>query len=278
MNAISFSLFGHDKTLSSAYPFASYIRGLTFNIKMAELIYPSWRCHCILDDETYEYFQPLFDYYVEGNKLNIDVVPYSELCMMMLTRVKPVFDERYDRVICRDVDSLITYKERQAVEYWIKTGRVIHAMTDSVSHNIALMGGMVGFCCKEFREIMKVDSFEKLVKLGRNIDYTKKGADQEFLNRVVLPKVQHTITEHYLLGMKQSFRGECYDYIQDVPPADIKPELAESNLLIEHLGSSGFRSDAALLFFEKHQTNEQKEFYRVIEEQFTNIHYWRLPL
>lgn len=280
MNAITFSLFGYKGNLSSAYPFASYFRGVSFNLKMCELIYPGWKVHLILDEPTYEHFKEYFDYHVEGGRLAIEVIEPDELCMMMLSRMRPIF-ENYDRILCRDLDSLVTYKERQAVEYWISTGRLGHCMTDSVSHNISLMGGMVGFDCKQFRDVIAVDSFKSMVRRGRHIDYTVKGADQTFLNQAILPKIAHSLVEHYLEGLPQSFRGECFtgpDAIQNIPPADIPPEYAESNKLIEHIGADGFKCDMALVFFEKYFTKEQKEYYNKIEDKFKEVHYWRMEV
>lgn len=274
-NAISFSLFGYKGDLSDGYPFASYMRGLSFNLKMAEIIYPSWRVHLFVDRTTYEAFKPYFDYHVEGERLDLFIDEPSQLCEMMLHRMIPVF-LKYDRVLCRDVDSLLSYRERQAVEYWISTGRVVHAMTDSVSHTVALMGGMIGFMCKEFRDIIGAHSYSEFLNLGRNqkIDYNKKGADQEFLNRVIHPKIAHTMVEHYLLGMPNSFRGEYHNTIKDIPLADIPESARESNHLIFHLGQSGFAHEAALKFFDHMFTEERKEYYANIENQYKQIHYW----
>lgn len=278
MNAVSFSLFGYKGNLSSAYPFASYFRGVSFNMKMIELIYPGWKMHLILDEPTFEHFKEYFDYHVEGGRLAIEVIEPDELCMMMLQRMRPIFSGDYDRVICRDLDSLVSYKERQAVEYWMSTGKIAHAITDSVSHTIPLMGGMVGFMCKEFREIFNVD-FKSFVRRASRIKWGVKGADQDFLNQIVLPKVadpnKPSIVEHYLLGMPQSFRGECHHIIQDITLPDVKPMLEESNKLIEHIGADGFRQDQALVFFDKHFTPEQKEYYNLIEDQFKEVFYWR---
>lgn len=279
MNALSFSLFNYHGNLSSEVPFASYFRGLSFNIKMAELLYPGWRVHCTLDTPTYEGFKDYFDYHVDGSSLNIDVIEPDKLCKMMLHRIRPIFTGNYDRLLCRDLDSLISYRERQAVEYWISTGRIVHCMTDSVSHNIALMGGMVGFMCKQFKEIMAVMEFDDLVRMGRHIDYSVKGADQDFLNRVVLPKVSNpahpTIVEHYLLGRAQSWLGECFNYVQDIEIEGVSREMEETNAFIEHIGADGFKQDRALMFFEKHLPPERLAYHAQIEDQFKEVFYWR---
>ena len=74
----------------------------------------------------------------------------------MLWRLLPIFEYNVERIICRDTDSPLTYREAQMVKEWENSPKVVHAITDSVSHNIPLMGGMIGLT-KHFR-----DRFENL--------------------------------------------------------------------------------------------------------------------
>jgi len=194
---------------------------------------------------------------------------------MMIKRMMPVFSGRYDRVICRDADSLLCYRERQAVEYWITTGRVVHAITDSISHNVPLMGGMIGVMCNEFMQLIESDNFIDFLKYSK-IDWSVKGADQTYLNKWILPRVSKSIVEHYVEGLPQSFRGECYNYIQDIIIDDIKPGLKESNLLIEHIGQSGFIIEPVLKFIDRELPQVRKDFYKEIDVHFKDVHYWLL--
>lgn len=278
MNVLSYSLFGYNGDISGAVPFSAYFRGLGFNIKMAEFLFPDWRVHVTIDTRTYNRFREYFDYHVTGNRIDINVVDHEDLCMHMLQRMEPCFNPKYDRVICRDADSLISYRERQAVEYWINSGRIAHCITDSVSHTIAMMGGMVGFMCREFRDAMGVETFKEMTDLSGRINFNIKGSDQDFLNQHVLPKVAGSLVEHYLLGMPQSFRGECHHTIQDIDIPGVSREMECTNLFTEHIGASGFKSDHALLFFDQYFTKEQSDYYNTIEDQFKEIHYWRMSV
>lgn len=275
--AISFSLFGYGDTKHpDCFQFQSYLVGLSHNIKMRDLLFPDWTIYLVVDDQTYEgEYKGYFDYLNQKDNFHVEVTNKEALCMMMIKRVMPIFDERFDRVICRDTDSLLSYKERQAVQYWISTGRVAHAITDSVSHNITFLGGMCGFQSKELRDMMNLKSFGELKNLGNRIDWARKGADQEFLNKVVLPVVHTSIVEHYLDGMPQSFRGECYRHVQDMPLPDVPIELKESNYLIEHIGQSGVIVAPVLKFFDKYQSREQKAYYDEIENEFKDVFYWK---
>lgn len=274
-NAIGYAIFGYNKQHENCFSFGSYLRGLSLNLRMSALIYPSWHINIAIDESTYNSpFKAFFDYHNDNNEqIHLDITPDEPLCLMMLHRLNPIF-KGFDRVICRDIDSLITYRERQAVEYWIKTGRVAHGITDSISHNISLMGGMIGISSNEFKSIMAIDTFEDLLTLDGSIDYSRKGADQTFLNKIVLPKVSNTMVEHYILGLPQSFRGECYNYIQDEPIYDIPPILKDSNLLVNHIGQSGMAEQPVLLFFEKHLNGIQKDYYNRGDELFEDIFYW----
>lgn len=277
-NAISFSLFGYNQQHESCFEWKSYMRGFHINMRMSEVLYPGWKV-CLQVDEPsfnskyYPYFQAIAS--------NVDVVKThnAELCRMMLYRMVPIFklnaqgDLAYDRVICRDTDSLLTYKERQAVAYWEQGTKMAHAITDSVSHTVALMGGMVGFRAGAFRDRMGVSSFEDLLALSQGIDYNRKGADQDFLNRYVLPRVADSITEHYLLGMPQSFRGDCHHAVQDIDlgtPTGFK----ETNALGFHVGASGFQTDGTVKFLQAHGKNN--EYWNEIEKQFPDVFYWML--
>jgi len=248
---------------------------------MYRILFPDWRVHLSLDEETYNSpYKELFDYYLSIGEIDVTVFPRKPLCEMMLFRLAPIFmqDEnyvqRYDRVICRDIDSLPTYRERQAVEYWIKTGRVVHAMTDSVSHNIPLMGGMCGFETNPTRKLLGVASFERMLMLDKSIDLNIKGSDQTFLQKVILPKVAQSMTEHYVLGLPQSFRGECYNYIQDDVVSDISNDLKETNILVNHIGQAGFIMEPVLKFLETHELDSEK--FQKIERKFPEVFYWHL--
>lgn len=281
-NVIGYSLFGYKHQHDNCYDFKSYLRYLGLDLKMKELIYPDWKIYIAMDEQTYESpYKPFFEYHQEAGKIDIEIVPPQPLCLMMLYRMKPIFKTDgsgfpyADRVICRDIDSLVTYRELQAVQYWINNGRIAHAITDSVSHTIPLMGGMVGFMSKELRERIGCTTFEEMIALAPGMDYSRKGSDQDFLNRTILPRVANSITEHFILGMYQSGRGDCHHHIQDVP-VPIRAELKESNLLVNHIGQAGCIVDPVLKFFKQHLAPEMMDYYDEAEKLFPDVFYWQV--
>lgn len=282
MNAISYSLFGYNQQHENCYDFRAYLRGLHLNIRIAELLYPGWDVRVMADQSVVQstYFQYLCNLNNEGRIFLCNMSTW-DLCRMMLYRLYPIFfndggKPMYDRVICRDTDSLLSYRERQAVAYWERGPKMAHAITDSVSHTITLMGGMIGFQSGPFRDRMNALSLDTLLATAEGIDFTKKGADQDFLNRYVLPKVADSITEHFVLGHPQTFRGDCHNFIHDIDLKEIgvPDELKETNGYGFHIGAAGFQTDAVVKFLQKH--GKDNEYWEGIEKQYPELFYWML--
>lgn len=147
-------------------------------------------------------------------------------------------------------------------------------MADSVSHTIPLMGGMIGVMSKEFKAATGYNTFEELqaAAIATGLNFERKGTDQDFLNQVILPKVHHSMTEHYFLGMPQSFRGDCHNSVGEV----IKlPEYTrETNALAFHIGAAGFQADNTIKFLNEH--GKHNDYWNSIEKKFTNVFYWWL--
>lgn len=282
MNAISYSLFGYNQQHEGCYEFRSYLRGLHLNIRIAELLYPRWDVFVAVDDSVnMSPYSAYFDSLSENMKIATGSFSTAELCRMMLYRLYPAFftegdGMKYDRIICRDTDSLLSYRERQAVAYWERGPKMAHSMTDSISHTIPIMGGMCGFMSGPFRDRLGVKSFDELLSLSQGIDFNRKGADQDFLNGYVLPKVADSITEHFVLGHPQTFRGDCHNFIHDIDLKEIgvPDELKETNGYGFHIGASGFQTDAVVKFLEKH--GNDNEYWEELEKQYPEIFYWRL--
>lgn len=282
MNCISYSLFGFSGNYDQSLSFKSYLRGLHLNIRVAQLLYPGWTVYVATDKSIS--WSPYADYFEElilNGKIAQGEFDAAPLCHMMLYRLYPLFlmdgkDLIFDRVLCRDTDSLLSYRERQAVAYWERGPKMAHAITDSISHTITLMGGMIGFQSGPLRERMGVKSFDELMALSQGIDYNNKGADQDFLNRYVLPKVADSITEHFVIGHPQTFRGDCHNFIHDIDLKEIGvgDELKETNGYGFHIGASGFQTDSVVKFLQ--QYGKDNEYWDELEKQYPQLFYWQL--
>jgi len=186
MKIISYSLFGYGSQFENCFSFNSYLRALLLSIRMNRLIYPEFINRVHTDQKTYDGC-PILGELERAKIIQCHIIAEAPLCKAMLWRLLPAFDCDVELFLCRDLDSLTSYKERQLVEYWMHGTKMCHAITDSVSHNIPLMGGMVAFRSKEFR------------------DYTGCATCQHGRDSIV---------QHYLKGMPNTYLSA---YVNEVP-------------------------------------------------------------
>lgn len=94
----------------------------------------------------------------------------------------------------RDLDSALTKRERAAVDAWIQSNKLFHAMRDHPMHNTAMLGGLWGFrpslSPNNSRIIHDKIHNEALVK-----KYTRR-ADQPFLTHHVWPLAKSSAIVH----------------------------------------------------------------------------------
>jgi hypothetical protein len=294
MKAISYSLFGYNREReANSFDFSSYLRGFHINIRFNRILYPNWITVLNLDHATYNSpYKPIFDWHVSKGYAKISLQDSgAPLCKSMLWRLKTVFDYdhpnwRYTHVICRDLDSIATYREAQMVQQWVEEDKAIHCITDSISHTIPMMGGMVGFRPGYVNDLLKLNinpeqAWDKLLSLAPDIDYRRKGSDQDFLNRIVHPKCAHNATEHFILGMRHDVienNGRHYSIDPSIKPEGVSDEMRdklEEKKLAGHVGAAGFYETPTMYFLYHH--DPYKEDYKELEEmpEFDKIFYWR---
>lgn len=182
---VSYSFFRHK---DSAYEsercgeargkfFVNYLRAI---VRAHHSVYPDFELRFHHDDRVTEY--PYWKAMVRMADAGLLTLRYKGvakfLCGSMVWRMDPIWDPEVSVVVCRDVDSLSTMRERQAVERWMESPAAIHAIHDSVSHRGAmLMGGMVSFKTARVRDRMQVPP--------PTLD--QHGQDQVWLNAIVEP-------------------------------------------------------------------------------------------
>lgn len=266
--AISYSIFGYGKERNeNCFDFSSYMRGLGICLRANRILYPDWVSIIHTDSETYGAFYEYFNALNESTNIEVQICDDAPLCKAMLWRMKPCFDQRFTHVICRDVDSPATYREVQAVQYWIsKETKAAHAITDSDSHTLALMGGMIGFMPKHFSGRTGFQNWDEMIsKSQHQFDY--KGSDQCFLNDIIYPNFGHkgtdSITQHYFKGYGESFLSDWHHcdcpppsgHASDCPnnfPIDLPEELKESNSMCGHIGAAGHYEPPTFKFLRRH--------------------------
>lgn len=270
MKIISYSLFGYNKERQeNCFVFSDYLRGLNINIRLARVLYPEYTIRLHTDNNTYNGLKHIF------NQLPIEVVVCedAELTKAMLWRLMPLFDSNVEIVLCRDLDSPLTYREAQAVKYWSDKDKAAHAITDSISHDVPMLGGMIGFKVKNFKDYTGFTNWEQMVNKG--IDYKWKGADQHFLTRYVYPcfakQGSDSITQHYVLGHANTFLSDYHNKIDDIE-INVDAEFKCTNDTCGHIGAAGYYTSPMLSFLLKY--NYLFTDLWAIESEHKDIYYW----
>lgn len=290
MRAVVYALYGYGNApKNGSFPFDTYLRGLTINIMLNRLLYPGWDNVVVMDKETHQAYGLL----LRKMGCKIETLYRDEFCKMMLWRLRPIFytddlgSPKYTHILCRDTDSPPTYREAQAVQQWIDEDATAHAITDSVSHGIPMLGGMIGFNSKHFTARMGVHSWEQLMA-RRPMDFKRKGTDQDFINQVIYPEVSRyghdTITQHYFKGMPdtnltryhrclcESVAGHAADCPLNVLVPGVDPALAATNSVAGHIGAAGFYEPPMMRLLEEYK-DTFKDLIE-IQKEYPELYYW----
>ena len=129
---ISFSLFGSKPR---------YLRGALDNIHAAKQLLPAWRCRFYLDGSV-----PA-DFIAALQEFDTEVITCADgasLKEKLCWRFAVAWDSSVERLLVRDVDSVITEREVAAVNAWIVSSRPFHVMRDWWTHTDLMLAGMWG--------------------------------------------------------------------------------------------------------------------------------------
>lgn len=289
MKAISYSLFGYDKERqANCFDFNSYLRGMHICLRFNRILFPGWQMVANIDSATYNSpYKPIFEWHESKGFIKFNLCPDNEkLCKAMLWRLKTVFEMngpgwKYTHVICRDLDSIATYREAQAVKQWVDEDKALHCITDSVSHTIPMLGGMIGFRPGYVNDIMKITddpgkAWLHLLEQSGGIDFSRKGSDQDFLNSAMYPKLCQHSTEHFVKGRPHDLiegNGRHYS-IDSTIDIGVNESFKETNLLAGHIGAAGFYEAPTMKFL--YYDDPYKDEYEELETMkgFEQIFYW----
>lgn len=132
VNAIAFSLWGNDPR---------YLRGALDNALAARVYYPGWQMRVHVDNTV----QP--DLLEALRDLGVVVVmePRNQTQAQKLSwRFGVANDPGVHRFVVRDIDSVLTAREADAVALWIGSGLPFHVMRDWWTHTDLMLAGMWG--------------------------------------------------------------------------------------------------------------------------------------
>jgi hypothetical protein len=180
-NIIAFSLYGTKRL---------YNLGMLLNSVLYPIIYQGWKV-IIFHDNTVR--QEVLEELSQKNAIlkNMTSLKWIEgwsRCWRFLAADPDELPDFGNYYLSRDSDSRPSLREKWAVDHWMNQGRTLCSIRDSLSHNIPIMGGMHGLK-RTFRGMRSlIQQYHDLPLSPHQVGY-----DQDFLNRIIWPKVQDSV-------------------------------------------------------------------------------------
>lgn len=209
-NVIAFSLWGNaDRYLSAAVT----------NARLAPHIYPGWTARFYCEEGVPD---RVLTELLEAGADVIIKPPQASLYEGLFWRFGPAFDQGIDRFLIRDADSIISVRERLAVEEWLASDKHFHVMRDFLTHTDPILAGLWGGAGGCLPESMQ-DCFTAYLRdPGKTAN-----CDQKFLRENVWPIARQSCLVHdsnfQVLGAKPFPGGEA---------------ISNDNIQRGHIGSS----------------------------------------
>jgi hypothetical protein len=209
-NVISYCLWGNDQR---------YIVPLLENLKLRSHLFPAWTIRIYIDNS------------VSGDVLGklrnggADLIDKSSesgapFYRRLLWRFEVANDRAVRRFLVRDADSLLSVKERVAVDAWLATDSYFHVMRDFYTHTDLMLAGMWGGVANVLPDLKKLwDAYRSSKMQGRT-------ADQRFLGDAVWPTASQSCVIHDSI-----FTG-CLGSVSFPPYGDLLPG--------HHIGQNAF--------------------------------------
>lgn len=118
-----------------------YNYGLLLNYNLMKIIFPGWILRVYIDSTTN------MDFIAKvKNNDNIEIIKINSLLGPMYYRFFPISDPNVEMFISRDLDSIITYYEKNMITEWIDSDKQLHLIHEVLpGHRHTIMGGMFGF-------------------------------------------------------------------------------------------------------------------------------------
>jgi hypothetical protein len=260
MKVLSYSLFGDP----SSFEFGFYLRGLYFNMRMDKILFPSFDKVVYIEGEIFRQYSDYISDLSYESPLQSFTSPKGPRCESMLHRMLPLFTDGVDYVICRDLDSVSTYREALCTYEWLNSGLPYHTINDNAAHG-GLMGGLVSFKSEDFKQATGYKSFEQMI---HGLDLSKHGSDQNFMNKHILPKIKNKLFLHNLKGA-----GCQASVVKTEVPASgpVDKKYQHSDLVSRYIGSAGVIDFELLRWFKANDPNPKWDAF---EKKYPDIMYW----
>lgn len=133
-NIISYVLWGENPR---------YLAPLFENLRIRSHLFPAWTVRVYIDRSVAEKVRLRLQQ--AGAQVVLREQPKGELpARKLLWRFEVIADPGVSRFLVRDADSLLSVKERVAVDDWIRSRKYFHVMRDAHSHTDLVLAGLWG--------------------------------------------------------------------------------------------------------------------------------------
>ena len=180
-NLIVFSLFG-------ARP--RYCESALKNVEAARELFPQWRCRFYVDDSVPPAVLARLKE-ADAQVVLVDEATRSAIPATMW-RFLVMEDREVLRFQVRDADSLLSERDRAAIEAWLQSGCWYHHMRDYFSHTELLLAGMWAGCHNPNLPGIR----ELIAQYLTEEDAHQRFADQYFLRRSLWPTIRQSLLNH----------------------------------------------------------------------------------
>lgn len=179
-NVIAYSLWGNEPR---------YQVPLLESIRILPHLFPAWSIRVYFDttvDHNY-----VTDLGRRGVQLRQMILPRGQPAhRRLLWRFEAIRDPSVKRFLIRDADSLLTIKERVAVDAWLRSDCYFHAMRDWYTHTDLILAGMWGGVGNI------LPSPTELFRAHTNWRIENDHIDQDILSDTVWPTIRHSLLIH----------------------------------------------------------------------------------
>ena len=187
---ISFCLYGikDERNLKR-----DFLKGLYVNYELAKTIYPGWICRVYIPiTEPKDNINQL----LKISDLEVILVD-TNICLRTL-RFLPYDDKDVDIWISRDLDSVLNWRERRAVDEWMLRDEKLHIMSDNHQHVWKVACGMFGI-----KNDYKINFQNEIIKLANVYNNQNEfDMDAKMTENIFYNNYKHSYIQHFQDGKR----------------------------------------------------------------------------
>ena len=255
MKVVSFAIWGNAFL---------YWHTLPSVVKSTLALYPGWQIRIHTDAETYKSHWGKLLQELQLHKIIevrvCDPAPYTKA---MMWRLLPLWDKDVEVVICRDMDSIPTVRERDCVGEFMISPCIAHGINDHPCHTQPLMGGMCGF---KKEVAANWTSWQEMISVGPQ-DWNVKGNDQFSMHYRIWPVVKTKAMIHKFEG---NYQPDAAYVLSSAPQMPTLPQSIREGAPAPKIGLTDFDRDKAEAFYSSHIDPKVNQ---TIDEAKVNVGY-----